>query len=325
MEDDALISEYRKVIQEAVGDDGKFLTDLINNLSLIIGDQPNVSAPVGKNFKNRLFYIIIKFVRAITKINPLSFFFDDLHWADLDSLQLLLELMMDNSINRFLIIGAYRIDEVNTLHPLTKVLQKLEDGNANINYVHLDNLGVEDVNSLIAEVLDRSRADTYHLTVLVIQRTQGNPFFVIQFLASLSDKKLLYFCREERKWKWNLNKFATKNFNESVAGLIRESISKLDSATQNVLRIASCLGNTFSLSTLKLITDECDALKQAISEGFITTENKDRSRADAYHLTVLVFQRTQGNPFFAIQFLASLSDEKLYFCREEKKMEMEFK
>jgi len=91
----------------------------------------------------------------------------------------------------------------------------------------------------------------------------------MQFLASLSDKKILYYCREKKQWKWDLRKFDMKKINNSVAGIIRKNILKLDSATQNVLKMASCLGITFSLSIIKLLTDDFQALEQAVSEGMV--------------------------------------------------------
>jgi len=112
MEDNETLSHYKKLIQEAVGNDGKVLTNLIKNLSLIIGDQEIVADTIGKKAKNQLYFLFLKLVRAICfKEHPLVIFFDDLQRADPDSLQLVLELMMDKSIKYLLIVGAYRYEE----------------------------------------------------------------------------------------------------------------------------------------------------------------------------------------------------------------------
>lgn len=52
-------------------------------------------------------------------------FIDDLQWADLSSLNLIEQLILEPDINYFLLIGAYRDNEVETTHPLMHTLGKI--------------------------------------------------------------------------------------------------------------------------------------------------------------------------------------------------------
>ncbi|MEG4452227.1 AAA family ATPase [Microcoleus sp. N9_A2] len=57
--------------------------------------------------------------------HPLVLFLDDLQWADLASLKLIQELVTDRDSRYFLVIGAYRDNEVNSTHPLVQTVEKI--------------------------------------------------------------------------------------------------------------------------------------------------------------------------------------------------------
>ena len=47
LEDNTTLANYRTTIQNAIGDEGKILTDAISNLHLIIGTQPTIADAIG--------------------------------------------------------------------------------------------------------------------------------------------------------------------------------------------------------------------------------------------------------------------------------------
>jgi len=99
----------------------------------------------------------------------------------------------------------------------------------------------------------------------------------------LIDNKTLQFSYEEHKWKWDFIGYDINEISESVTELLKAKILKLDSATQNVLKVASCIGDHFLLSTLMLLTDDSDAIDRAISEGWIVpSDGNDASHRFAH-------------------------------------------
>jgi len=269
------LSEYRSLIQQAVGEEGKLLTEWISNLHLIIGEQKPLAFAVGQNAKNRFNYVLCKFIGVIcSRLHPLVIFLEDLQWVDQDSLNFLSMLVSDKSIKYLLVIGTYRSEEVNDSHPLIGTLQEMKK-KAIINEIEVLNLSKESVNDLISDALHTPQLDTFPLTALILEKTHGNPFFVIHALRSLSDEKLLYFSYENNKWNWDLNKFDTNSIAESVFELITEEILKLNRTAQDVLKMASCLESHFSISTLSLLTDDTHAIQQTMSKGMIVSNSKD--------------------------------------------------
>ncbi len=79
MESDDRLVNWKMRILEAVGPNGKVLTDIIRNLELIIGLQPDVPVLGGAEAQNRFNSVFQKFVNAVAdKEHPLVIFLDDL-------------------------------------------------------------------------------------------------------------------------------------------------------------------------------------------------------------------------------------------------------
>lgn len=113
-EKEAQLVDWKTKILEAVGDNGKVLTDVIPNLELILGPQPGVPEIGSTEAQNRFNYVFQKLINVVAqKEHPLVVFLDDLQWADSASLSLVRTLMMDSESLHLLLIGGYRDNEVN--------------------------------------------------------------------------------------------------------------------------------------------------------------------------------------------------------------------
>ncbi len=117
-ESDARLALFRARIAEALGHNGKLLTDLIPELAAVIGRQPEVPPLPPAEARNRFNFTFVRFVRALAaQEHPFVLFLDDLQWADLPSLKLVELLLGDPSVGHLLIIGAYRDNEVQSSTP----------------------------------------------------------------------------------------------------------------------------------------------------------------------------------------------------------------
>ncbi|MBC8246110.1 MAG: AAA family ATPase, partial [Deltaproteobacteria bacterium] len=109
MESEIDLALWKKRILDAVGPNGKVLTDVIPNLELIIGPQPEVPELGGQETRNRFHYIFQNFSKTMAqKEHPLVVFLDDLQWIDSASLNLLKVLAAESDLIYFLLVGAYR-------------------------------------------------------------------------------------------------------------------------------------------------------------------------------------------------------------------------
>ncbi|HEY9660508.1 MAG TPA: hypothetical protein V6C65_18800, partial [Allocoleopsis sp.] len=88
---------------------------------------------------------------------------------------------------------------------------------------------------------------------LVLHKTQGNPFFVGEFLRSLYSENLLSFNPEQRSWQWNIAQIETQNITDNVVELLLSKLRKLPENTQQLLQLAACIGAEFDLETLAIV------------------------------------------------------------------------
>ena len=277
LEKEETLNIISKEIQEAVGEEGKVLTDLLPNLELLIGKQPEIPKLGGEESQRRFNYLVQKFFRALcSKDHPIVFFIDDLQWADSSSLQLLNNLLTLPEGGYFLCIGAYRDNEVKEGHPLIASLANLENAGVSIETITISNLRKQDVQHLIGDALklDPSSNEVNLLTDLVTSKTHGNAFFTTQFLLSIAESGLLHFDAKARKWTWDIDKIKAQNITDNVLELMADKVLKLPSDAQEVLKYAACLGNTVDLDMLTIVSKSSPSenekkLELAIKEGLI--------------------------------------------------------
>ena len=278
---------FRKAILDSVGDQGSILTDVWPVLKRIIGTQRSTDEIVGYEAKNRFQSMFRILMRSIcSERYPIIVLLDDLHWADEDSLDLLLTLVTDRMIKNFLLIGTYRDEEAETDdHRLNLALTEMKDiikiPSSRIELGPLEN---EEINNHLSETLGKSPFQTFPLTVYVKKKTDGNPLHIALYLEYLVNEEYLFFSASENKWRWK--DLDLKSEYNTVTNLIVKKIMNLDSETQNIIKVASCVGYKFSVATLKLIEDKLTGLEDAVDEGiFIASSNgkkKYRFAHDAF-------------------------------------------
>ena len=275
-----ILEAFRAKIQDAVGREGKVLTDVIPQLERILGPQPDVPDVGGAESQNRFNYVFRKLVQALaTKEHPLVLFIDDLQWADSSSLSLLKVLMTDRDSKHLLCICAYRDNEVSVSHPFVITVGEIKEDGATVHSIGIGNLSNENVNALIADAVGASLDQTAALTQLVYQKTSGNAFFVNQFLKSLYQENLLWFNYNDLRWEWDLVKATEKNITDNVVELMADKIRRLPEATQKPLKTGACIGNIFDVQTLSIIegldaTTITKNLGDALAEGLIAPSGK---------------------------------------------------
>lgn len=251
------LAHLRSLIIEAVGNEGKVLTDIIPDLELIIGTQPPVPELRGSESQNRFNYIVRKFIASITtKDHPLVIFIDDLQWADSSSLSLLMLLMTDPDGSHLLCIGAYRNNEVDSSHPFSIKVNEIRKGNCHINELHLANLDEQNVTHLFEDSISRKDDKVKELAHLAFEKTKGNAFFVTQFLKSIVDEGLLQYSTEKNIWDWDIERIRLKNITENVVDMLSGQIQNFSPECQFVLKVASCIGATFHIEILAIACDK---------------------------------------------------------------------
>ena len=266
---------WQNAFHAALGPNGRILIDLIPELELIIGPQPQVEELGPIEVQNRLHLAFRSFIRVFCKpAHPLVLFLDDLQWVDTATLRLLEPLLVDEELSHFLLIGVYRDNEVDSSHPLAMTLQGLGEKGVAISEIRLHPLRLEDIVQMLVDTLDYPPEQVRSLAELVLHRTGGNPYFINVFLEALHEDGLLGFDASLPGWRWDMAEIEATPVTENVAELLSPKLRRLPEEIQRLLRLAACLGHRFKLDTLALVADRSlaetyEALMTAIEEGYI--------------------------------------------------------
>ncbi|MEG3988355.1 AAA family ATPase [Microcoleus sp. S28C3] len=272
-ESDVQLEQWKNQILEAVGDNGQVIIEVIPELEKIIGEQPPAVELSGTAAQNRFNLLFQKFTQVFTSAeHPLVMFLDDLQWADSASLKLMQLLMAD--IGHLFIIGAYRDNEVNPAHPLMLTLSEIQKKQATINTITLTPLSQSLINQLVSDTLKSTENLALPLSQLVYQKTKGNPFFATQFLKALHEENIIQFNLELGCWQCDLSKINQQALTDDVVEFMALQLEKLPLATQNILKLAACIGNQFDLTTLAIVSEHSEVetaanLWKALQEGLI--------------------------------------------------------
>ncbi|BAY23374.1 serine/threonine protein kinase [Calothrix sp. NIES-2100] len=284
-----LLSESKKLFQtwkekilQALGDNAQIIIDLIPELEKIIGKQTPIEQTGANEAQNRFNLFFERFISIFSqKEHPLVIFLDDLQWADLQSLNLIQSLITNCDIHYLLIVGAYRNNEVSPTHPLMYTLDKIQKADAKINQIMLQPLKITHINQLIADTLNCSTEHVKPLADLVNKKTGGNSFFVNQLMQKLHQEKLLVFQPSKNVfWHWDIEQIQGVAITDNIVDLMVNKIKILDKNTQNILKLAACIGNKFTLEILSLVNKKSQTvtsqeLQPALKEGLIIPLSND--------------------------------------------------
>ena len=230
------------------------MIDIVPELKLLIGEQPPVPDLPPQQAQGRLQLVFRRFLGVFARPeHPLALFLDDLQWLDAATLDMLADLLTQADVQRLLVIGAYRDNEVDSAHPLMRKLDAIRKAGALVQEISLAPLAREDLGRLIADTLSCAPGDAAPLARLVHEKTSGNPFFAIQFISALAEEGLLRFDHDAARWCWELDRLHAKGYTDNVVDLMVGRLTRLPVATQAALQQLACLGNVAKITMLSVV------------------------------------------------------------------------
>jgi predicted ATPase/GAF domain-containing protein len=269
------LGHWRDDIRQALGPNGQLIVNLIPQLEVVIGRQPPVPDLPPQDAQNRFQMVFRRFISVFARPeHPLALFLDDLQWLDAATLDLFEHLVTAPELHHLLLVGAYRDNEVDSAHPLMRRLDAVHQSGARVHQIVLAPLGLDDLRQLITDTLHCERERAQPLAQLVEEKTSGNPFFAIQFIAELSEEGLIAFDREAQGWTWNLSRIRAKNYTDNVVDLMVGKLNRLSRGTQDALKQLACLGSRAQTDTLGMICGQSEeeihgALCEAVRAGLV--------------------------------------------------------
>lgn len=266
---DVKMATWRTAIQQAVGNQGSVLIDVVPELAYIIGaQQPPLVALEPSGAENRLLTVFRRFVSVLaTAEHPLVLFLDDLQWIDTGSRKLVEDLVTHADVRHLLLIGAYRQEEVDPDRELARLIETIRRHQGAFQEIRLSPLSLDLAAQMIASMLGSTPPETASLAALLHAKTAGNPFFIMQFLAALSEERVLEFNPQSRTWQWDIERIRAMSLTENVVELMVASLRRLPEDALELVKMLACLGTTAQTSTLAIALDAAPQTIEALLEG----------------------------------------------------------
>lgn len=266
-EDESIIKKWKDKLMDGLGQNGQLLIDFIPELEIIIGSQPPVPEVSPDEAQNRLNHIFNKFLQTFTSDGrPLVIFLDSFQWADIASIQLIHASLIDINSKYIQIILAYREASIINAHTLSIAKEAIQKFGTRIQEIVVESLKKEDILLLIEEALS-FKQDYESLAALILQKTDGNPFFAKQLLKTFYDKRLIQFDATAGCWVWDLIQIQKAEISENVIELMTDKILDFPLESIEIMKVASSIGSQFDLATLSIAS----GIKADVVEGLLKT------------------------------------------------------
>jgi len=262
--DEVSLKHYKEKLSHSLGDEAQILIDVIPEIEVIIGKQHTIEDINIGDKKARFDNLLLHFLKSVCDPDKkLCIFFDDLQWADTVTLKWIENIMIN--LENVLIFVTYRDNEVGDEDQLHLLFDNLRSYHIKVEWFYLLPFTQELVSKFISQIMDFR--DSHSIAKIIFQKTNGNPFFLKQYLKQLQKEEAIWFEVESLKWNYALDKVKQHSLSDNVFDVLASRIHALSKDVQTLLNIASCIGNSFSNEMLKIIYNHNTTFETAISEA----------------------------------------------------------
>lgn len=210
--------------------------------------------------------------------SPLVLLFDDLDKAPPTSLTLLEHVLTSSGVGNLLLIGTHSQNSLDS-NIFAPVRVNLSD-KYNVRTLTLENLRQEAIETMLGDTLARDAAEMVEVAHLSLEKTDGHPSQLKQFLQDLQHKGVLFFSTTSQQWECNLPALKKSPLTPNAVEVLAQKANHLPEEILNLLKIAACLKGSFTLTIITGLSGEdqehtARKLRHALREDFIYGVNNN--------------------------------------------------
>ncbi len=253
--------EIRQLFGEETIDILPFLASLIS-LEVKGEFAERVKHLDGEAIGHQIYLAVRRFFERLAMSRPTVLLFEDLHWADESSAQLLEHLLPLVDRLPLLLFITSRPYRQAPLLSFRKVATR--DHMVRYTELSLSPLSQADSRQLANNLLDidympRDMQDT------IVSKAGGNPFFLEEIIRALINTGAVVYNKDNGRWQAT-RKIETIAIPDTVQGVIMARVDRLDEDVRRVLQTAAVVGRRFFFRVLEAVGDVDAALDQYLLE-----------------------------------------------------------
>jgi tetratricopeptide (TPR) repeat protein len=245
------------------------------------GSMSAMSGPEADAQRFRFFDAVAALIGEIGAEAPVVLVFDDLHWADRPTIQLLRHLVRSPAPRRALFLGTYRASEVSERHLLHELIGDLRR-EGTLRRIELTGLAEPEVAELVVELAAAPATESF--VRALHGETEGNPFFIEEVVRHIRDTSGA--LSEEVTLE-------EAGVPDGVREVTARRLRRLSDNARGVLLVASVIGKEFDFDLLEaVVTQTPDELVEALEEGVDARVLREAGHVGRYAFTHALVRAT---------------------------------
>jgi DNA-binding SARP family transcriptional activator/tetratricopeptide (TPR) repeat protein len=241
----------------------------------------SMTGPEADAQRYRFFDAVAALIGEVGAEKPAVLIFDDLHWADRPTLQLLRHLVRSPAPRRVLFLGTYRESEITDRHPLHELIGDLRR-EGTLRRLELTGLAEAEVGELVAELASAPATESF--VHALAGETEGNPFFIEEVVRHIRDTAGA--LSEEMTLE-------EAGVPDGVREVTARRLRRLSEPTRAVLLVASVVGREFDYDVLTAVVSQAgDELVEALEEGVEARVLREAGHVGRYAFTHALVRAT---------------------------------
>jgi class 3 adenylate cyclase/tetratricopeptide (TPR) repeat protein len=240
---------------------GERQAQLIGQLSgLDFGDSPHVRGLDPRELRDQALLAFRGYLQTLAARSgtPPLLVVEDLHWADDGSLDLLQDLMAHAAELPLALIMTAR----------PALLERCPDWGTTQTTIRLLPLAADDADELARALLQRMESVPVKLTALLVNRAEGNPYYMEELVRRLIDEGVI--VDGEPHWTVHADRLDTVRLPSTLVGLLQARLDALPAGERRAARYASIIGHVFWDDALKAMEPHAPLALPALQRtGFV--------------------------------------------------------
>jgi DNA-binding SARP family transcriptional activator len=259
-----------ELLKRHITEYGESIARLVPALTAHAGDADTAPVQPSESERYVLFRAIEGLLSAACEGAPVLLVLEDLHWADLPTLQLLRRLLTAPRSWALMVVSTCRLEGLGKSHPLRELLADLHR-EPHVLRLSLTGLDGADVRALLRGIGDvpLGTADQ-HLAQTLEASTDGNPFFITELVHGLAETGAL--VNEEGRLRLTDGVDLTAELPVSISETLARRLHRMRDDVRHCLGVAAVVGQEFDLDLVSAVADAesaPDALELAVEDGVL--------------------------------------------------------
>ena len=219
-------------------------------------DKPEVEAALqdADSFRRAAQQYLGEFFASASKTNPVVIHIEDIHWADDRSLDLVNNLVRENTELPLFVLCMARPS-------LYERRPQWGEGQRFHERIQLDPLSQLSSRRLVRELLKNVPEVPTALRDLVVDRADGNPFYIEELIKALIDDRVI--LKGEEAWSVDTSRLSTVRVPATLTGVLQARLDTLPAPLHQLLQRASVAGRIFWDAAAIRLSQESAGLKPA--------------------------------------------------------------